>query len=51
MLKKTKEFLINNYNISEKTFKIYRQAIYDTDAQFKEYDEILDKVINDIRNN
>ncbi|MBN7574057.1 hypothetical protein C1H57_14125 [Clostridium sp. 2-1] len=40
MLKKTEEFLIKNYNISERTFEIYRQALYDTEAQFKEYDEI-----------
>ncbi|BCZ46619.1 hypothetical protein psyc5s11_26860 [Clostridium gelidum] len=40
MLKKTEEFLINNYNISEKTFEIYRQAISEVEVQFKEYDEI-----------
>lgn len=40
MLKKTEEFLIKNYNISERTFEIYRQALSDTEAQFKEYDEI-----------
>lgn len=40
MLKETKEFLINKYNINDKTFEIYRQAISDTKEQFKEYDEI-----------
>lgn len=40
MLRKTEEFLINNYNISDETFKIYRQAISDIDETLKEYDEI-----------
>lgn len=39
MLKITKDFLIKNYNISDKTFEIYRQAISDTEEVFKEYDE------------
>ena len=30
MLKKTEEFLINNYNISHRTFEIYRKSISDT---------------------
>lgn len=30
MLKKTEEFLRNNYNISENTFEVYRQAIDDS---------------------
>ncbi|MFW2490536.1 hypothetical protein D2A34_12020 [Clostridium chromiireducens] len=40
MLKKTEEFLIDNYNISERTFEIYRQALKDTAEQFEDYDEI-----------
>jgi len=40
MLKKTEEFLIDNYNIGKKTFEIYRQAISDTEAQFKGYDKV-----------
>lgn len=40
MLKKTEEFLRNNYNISENTFEVYRQAIDDIEEQFKDYDEI-----------
>ncbi|WP_160687020.1 methionine gamma-lyase family protein [Clostridium sp. C2-6-12] len=40
MLKKTEEFLIDNYNISQRTFEIYRQALSDIEEQFKEYDEI-----------
>ncbi|MVX63192.1 hypothetical protein GKZ28_05700 [Clostridium chromiireducens] len=40
MLKKTEEFLINNYNINERTFEIYRQALKDTAEQFEDYDEI-----------
>lgn len=50
MLKKTEEFLKNNYNISDKTFEIYRQAISDIEEQFKEYDKIREfnqlKVLN-----
>ncbi len=50
MLKKTEELLISKYNISEKTFKIYRQAASDTEIHFKEYDEIREfnqlKVLN-----
>lgn len=50
MLNKTEEFLKKQYNISEKTFDIYRQAIKDTESQFKEYDEIREfnqlKVLN-----
>jgi cystathionine beta-lyase family protein involved in aluminum resistance len=40
MLKKTEEFLMSNYNISERTFEIYRQALNDISAQFEKYDEI-----------
>lgn len=40
MLKKTEEFLIDNYNISERTFEIYKQALKDTAEQFEDYDEI-----------
>lgn len=40
MLKKTEEFLRNNYNISENTFEVYRQAVDDIEEQFKDYDEI-----------
>lgn len=50
MLKKTEEFLIKNYNISERTFEIFRHALADTESQFKEYDEIREfnqlKVLN-----
>ncbi|NME81658.1 methionine gamma-lyase family protein [Clostridium sp. SM-530-WT-3G] len=50
MLKKTEEFLKKNYNISDKTFEIYRQAIDDIAEQFKEYDMIREfnqlKVLN-----
>jgi cystathionine beta-lyase family protein involved in aluminum resistance len=50
MLKKTEEFLISNYKINERTFEIYRQALTDTESQFKEYDEIREfnqlKVLN-----
>ena len=38
-VKKTEEFLMKNYNISE-DFEIYRQALDDIEDQFKEYDEI-----------
>ena len=40
MLKETEEFLKKHYNISDKTFEIYRQAICDIEEQFKEYDKI-----------
>ncbi|MBW6409537.1 methionine gamma-lyase family protein [Clostridium weizhouense] len=40
MLKKTEEFLINNYNVNEEAFKLYKQAIKDTEEIFIEYDEI-----------
>ncbi|MFT8349958.1 aminotransferase class I/II-fold pyridoxal phosphate-dependent enzyme [Clostridium saccharoperbutylacetonicum] len=50
MLRKTEEFLINNYKINERTFEIYRQALADTEAQFEEYDDIREfnqlKVLN-----
>ncbi|MBN1077682.1 aminotransferase class I/II-fold pyridoxal phosphate-dependent enzyme [Clostridium botulinum] len=40
MLKKTEEFLINNYNVSEEAFKLYKQALKETKDIFEEYDEI-----------
>lgn len=50
MLKKTEEFLIKHYNISEESFKIYRQALEDISPIFEEYDEIREfnqlKVLN-----
>ena len=40
MLKKTEEFLINNYNISEEAFKLYKKALKETEDIFVQYDEI-----------
>lgn len=40
MLNKTKEMMMNTYNIKEKTFELYTQALKDVEESFKMYDEI-----------
>ncbi len=50
MLKETKQFLIENYKISERAFEIYDNAMDDIKETLKEYDQIREfnilKVLN-----
>ena len=50
MLKETKQFLIENYKISEKAFEIYDNAMEEINETLKEYDKIREfnvlKVLN-----
>ena len=41
MLKETKQFLIENYKISEKAFEIYDNAMEEINETLKEYDKII----------
>ncbi|MGL5352194.1 MAG: methionine gamma-lyase family protein, partial [Clostridium sp.] len=50
MLNKTKELMMKTYNIKERTFELYIEALKDVEESFKIYDEIREfnqlKVLN-----